>query len=270
MTAVRFENVRFRHPGGVEALRGVSLTVAAGERVAIIGQNGAGKTTLVRHLNGILQPSSGRVLVGERPTAGRSISELAASVGYLFQNPDEQLFASSVRIDVEFGPRNLGCTPAEATARADEALAAVGLSAQAQSHPLHLSLSERKRVALAGVLAMRTAVVVLDEPTTGQDARGADLVAAVVETLAASGRTVIAITHDMDFAAEHFDRLIVMAAGEVTADGRPADVFGEAQVLERAAVEPPQLFRLAQRLGWPQRPTGVQQFVDAFAARAPR
>lgn len=270
MTAVQFENVRFSYPGGVEALRGVSVTVEAGERVAIIGQNGAGKTTLVRHLNGILQPTSGRVLVGGRPTAGRSIAELAASVGFLFQNPDEQLFAPTVRTDVEFGPRNLGCTPAEATTRADEALAAVGLSDEAHSHPLHLSLGERKRVALAGVLAMRTPVVVLDEPTTGQDARGADLVAAVVDTLGAAGRTVIAVTHDMDFAAENFDRLIVLAAGDVLADGPPAEVFGAAAALERAAVEPPQLIRLAQRLGWPQRPTTVQLFVDAFAAQTGR
>lgn len=266
MTAVRFDGVRFSYPGGVEALRGVSLAVTPGERVAIVGQNGAGKTTLVRHLNGIHQPTAGVVTVGDRPTTGRPIAELAALVGYVFQNPDEQIFASTVLADVEFGPRNLGVTGAEVTARAVEALEQVGLAATAHTHPMHLSLSERKRVALAGVLAMRTDVVVLDEPTTGQDARGVELVAGVVESLAAAGRTVIAITHDMDVAAEHFERVVVMARGEVLADGPPAEVFGQDDVLAAAAVEAPQLMRLAGRLGWQRRPLTPEQFVDAWQA----
>lgn len=266
MTAIRFENVRFSYPSGVEALRGVTLAVDAGERVAIVGQNGAGKTTLVRHLNGIYQPSAGAVSVGGVPTAGRPIAELARQVGYVFQNPDEQIFAATVRADVEFGPRNLGVTGDEVTQRALAALDEVGLASVAESHPLQLSLSERKRVALAGVLAMRTEVVVLDEPTTGQDARGVELVAGVVGSLAASGRTVIAITHDMDFAAEQFDRVVVMARGEVLADGPPAEVFGLADVLAAAAVEAPQLVRLAGRLGWQRRPLTPAEFVDAWQA----
>ncbi len=263
--AVRFDDVRFRYPGGVEAVRGVSFAVARGERVAIVGQNGAGKTTLVRHLNGIFRPTEGVVHVGDTTTADKTIAQLAAQVGYVFQNPDEQLFARSVRVDVEFGPKNLGLPAAEVTARAEEALATVGLLAEADAHPHHLSLSERKRVALAGVLAMRTPVVVLDEPTTGQDARGVEMIAGIVERLAAEGRTVIAITHDMDFCAEHFERVIVMAGGEVQADGDPREVFRQADVLERAAVEPPQLLRLAGSLGWAPRPLTVEEFVDAYA-----
>ncbi len=266
--AVRFESVHFTYPSGVAALKGVSLAVGAGERVAIVGENGAGKTTLVRHLNGIFRPTSGAVYVDGGTTADRSIAQLAAHVGYVFQNPDEQLFARTVQADVEFGPRNLGLAPAEATARAAEALETVQLTAEAQAHPHHLSLSERKRVALAGVLAMRTPVVVLDEPTTGQDARGVAMVAGVVEALAAAGRTVVAITHDMDFCAEHFDRVVVMADGEVVADGDPRAVFAEAAALERAAIEPPQLFRLAAHLGWPVRPLTPQEFVDTFGAGA--
>lgn len=265
MTAsVRFEEVHFTYPSGVAALRGVSFGVEPGERVAIVGQNGAGKTTLVRHLNGIFQPSSGRVLVGDQPTAGRSIAELARQVGYVFQNPDEQIFASTVRADVEFGPRNLGLPAAEITARATAALETVGLADQAGQHPLHLSLSERKRVALAGVLAMGTGIVVLDEPTTGQDARGVAMIAGVVESLAVQGRTLLAISHDMDFCAEHFDRVVVMAQGRVLADGDPRAVFGESDALRQAAVEPPQLFRLADRLGWRRRPLRAEEFVDAF------
>ncbi|MFT3860804.1 energy-coupling factor ABC transporter ATP-binding protein [Micropruina sp.] len=264
---MRFEGVRFRYGSGVEAVRGVSLGVETGERVAIVGQNGAGKSTLVRHLNGICQPSAGTVFVADVPTTGRPIAELAASVGYVFQNPDEQLFASTVAADVEFGPRNLGCSPELARSRALAALETVGLASEAASHPLHLSLSERKRVALAAVLAMHTPVVVLDEPTTGQDARGIAMVAGVVWSLANAGRTVIAITHDMDFAAENFDRVVVMADGQVLADGAPAAVFGDPEVLAQAAVEPPQLVRLAARLGWSGRPLTVEQFVDEFADR---
>lgn len=266
MTAVRFDGVRFSYPSGVEALRGVTLAVDAGERVAIVGQNGAGKTTLVRHLNGIHQPSAGVVTVGGTATTGRPIADLARQVGYVFQNPDEQIFAATVRADVEFGPRNLRVTGDEVTQRALAALEEVGLASVAEAHPLQLSLSERKRAALAGVLAMRTDVVVLDEPTTGQDARGVELVAGVVRSLVASGRTVIAITHDMDFAAEQFDRVVVMARGEVLADGLPAEVFGLGDVLAAAAVEAPQLVRLAGRLGWQRRPLTPEQFVDAWQA----
>lgn len=262
--SVRFEGVHFTYPSGVEALRGVSFGVEPGERVAIVGQNGAGKTTLVRHLNGIFQPGAGTVYVGDEPTTGRSIAELARRVGYVFQNPDEQIFASTVRGDVEFGPRNLGYPADEVSERATLALETVGLADESDSHPLHLSLSERKRVALAGVLAMGTEIVVLDEPTTGQDARGVDMIAGVVEELAAQGRTLIAISHDMDFCAEHFDRVVVMAQGLVQADGDPRGVFCQLDALERAAVEAPQLLRLATRLGWGRRPLRAAEFVDAF------
>jgi energy-coupling factor transport system ATP-binding protein len=264
-SAVQFEDVHFCYPTGVAAIRGVSLMIAEGERVAIVGENGAGKTTLVRHLNGIFQPTAGTVIVRGVPTTGRTIAELAARVGYVFQHPDEQIFASTVLRDVEFGPRNLGVSPAEASARALVALATVHLADQGGVHPLHLSLSERKRVALAGVLAMRTPIVVLDEPTTGQDARGVDMIAGVVAALAAEGRTIIAITHDMDFCVEHFDRVIVMAAGQVVADGSPREAFGDAAALATAAIEAPQLFRLAARLGWAARPLTPGDFVDVAA-----
>lgn len=262
---VRFEGVRFRYPSGVEALRGIDLTIAAGERVAIIGQNGAGKTTLVRHLNRIFVPTAGVVQVGGTTTAKRTIAEMAALVGYVFQNPDEQIFARTVVGDVAFGPLNLGFDQAKARERAMEALERVGLADQAEVHPHQLSLSERKRVALAGVLAMRTPVLVLDEPTTGQDARGVSMIAQVVRDVAAQGRTVIAITHDMDFCVENFDRVIVMTGGEVTADGPPEEVFAQRHVIDAAAVEPPQLMRLAQRLGWDRHPATAGEFADLFA-----
>lgn len=265
---VRFDDVNFSYPSGVHAVKGVSIDIPAGQRVAIVGQNGAGKTTLVRHLNGIFTPTSGTVTVGDTDTAakGQTIATLSAHVGYVFQNPDEQLFARTVRDDVAFGPRNLGVEPDRIDEHVTRALERVGLTAEADTHPHHLSLSERKRVALAAVLAMNTPVVVLDEPTTGQDQRGVALIARIIHDLSAEGRTVIAITHDMDFCVENFDRVIAMALGEVLADGTPEDVFSQADVLETARVEAPQLMRLADALGWSARPRTVETFVDRLGA----
>lgn len=264
---IEFDHVGFTYPSGVEALRGVSLTIPTGERLGIVGQNGAGKTTLVRHLNAIFLPTSGSVRVGDWETKSRQIAELSARVGYVFQNPDEQLFARTVRADVAFGPKNLGFDEDRAAALVESALARTGLSAEAETHPHHLSLSERKRVAIAAVLAMDTPIVVLDEPTTGQDERGVRLVAALTRQLADEGRTVVAITHDMDFCAENFERVVVMAHGQVHADGSPGDVFSRQDALERAAVEAPQIMRLARDLGWKSHPLTVDAFVSELARR---
>ncbi|MCR2783886.1 MULTISPECIES: ABC transporter ATP-binding protein [unclassified Microbacterium] len=263
---IRFVDVRYTYPNGAEALRGVNLDVRAGERVAIVGQNGAGKTTLARHLNRIFVPTSGTVHVGDWTTEPRTIAQMAERVGYVFQNPDEQIFARTVIADVSFGPRNLGLEEDAARERAMTALETVGLAETADVHPHQLALSERKRVALAGVLAMQTPVLVLDEPTTGQDARGIAMVARVVREVSEQGRTVIAITHDMDFCVEHFDRVIVMTQGQVRADGAPEDVFTQREIVEAARVEPPQLMRLASHLGWRAQPRTVDAFVDAAAS----
>lgn len=263
---VNFQDVYFTYPSGVEAIRGVTLDVSTGELLAIVGQNGAGKTTLVRQLNGIFQPSRGSVRVGDWTTTGHSIAELSARVGYVFQNPDEQLFARKVIDDVAFGPRNLGFGQGRIDTLVALALEQTGLTAEAETHPHHLSLSERKRVALAAVLAMDTPVVVLDEPTTGQDERGVRMIASIVEKLQSEGRTVIAITHDMDFCAENFERVVVMAQGEVLADDEPAVVFAQDEVLATARVEAPQLSRLASALGWVSRPLTIETFVDSLPA----
>jgi len=263
---LRFQDVRFTYPSGVDAIKGVSLEVPGGQRLAIVGQNGAGKTTLVRLLNGIFQPTSGVVQVGDWDTTGHSIAQLSARVGYVFQNPDEQLFARKVIDDVAFGPKNLGFDDDRAEALVAAALEQTGLTSEAETHPHHLSLSERKRVALAAVLAMDTPVVVLDEPTTGQDEHGVRMIAAIVAKLQAEGRTVIAITHDMDFCAENFDRVVAMAQGEILADDLPEAVFGMDTILDTARVEAPQLARLAHALGWTTRPLTIDSFVDSLPA----
>ena len=258
---ISVRGLHYVYPSGVRALDGIDLEVEMGSRLGIVGQNGAGKTTLVRHFNGIFQPTEGEVEIGDWSTTGRDIADLAARVGYVFQNPDEQLFARTVAGDVSFGPRNLGFSPERVAELVEKSLERVGLAGAADTHPYHLSLSERKRVALASVLAMDTPIVVLDEPTTGQDARGVVTIQKIVEELTEEGRTVIAITHDMDFCAEVFDRVVVMARGRIVADGHPNTVFRETEVLADAHVEPPQLTRLGEALGWVETITDVDGFV---------
>ena len=243
--------------GDVRALDGVDLRIGPGERVALVGQNGSGKTTLVRHLNGLLRPTAGSVTVDGADAAKLTVAQLAARVGLTFQDPDRQIFAGSVRAEVEFGPRNLGRSGAELAAARDAALEAVGLRGQERTNPYDLGGSRRKLLAIASVLAMRTPVLVLDEPTTGQDARGVERVRAIVEGVAAEGRSVIAISHDMRFVAEAFERVIVMRAGRVIVDGTPSEVFGRPswEALESTYLEPTLAAVVGDRLGLGSTPT---------------
>lgn len=251
MIPLALEQVTFTYPSGVTALRDISLTIAPGESVALIGQNGSGKTTLARHLNGLLQPSGGRVVIGDWDTRQYTVAKLAARVGYVFQHPEHQIFKRSVQDEVAFGPRNLGFEPTRVAQVVEMALQATQLSAVTERHPHDLLPALRKRVALASVLAMETPIVVLDEPTTGQDAQGVRVIGEIVERLRAAGRTVIVIGHDLDFCADHCPRLIALGGGRVLLDGPRETVFARTDVLEQTAVEPPQLVRLARRLTLP-------------------
>jgi energy-coupling factor transport system ATP-binding protein len=264
---LRLEDVSFTYPSGVTALEHVSLTVREGEAVALVGENGAGKTTLAKHLNGLLRPTHGGVWVGDQDTRRQSVARLARSVAFVFQNPDEQLFERTVRAEVGFGPRNFGAGPAEIEARVQSALSRLELQDFADRHPYDLHLSQRKRVAMAAALAMNTPILVFDEPTIGQDAGGVALVGGLVESLKAEGRTLVAITHDVDFCAEHFERVVVMADGRLLADGPAGEVLAQGGLLAEAAVEQPQLVRLAAALGWRETPLTVEAFVDLLAAR---
>ncbi len=265
---VAIEDLVHRYPTGIEAVRGVSLTIEPGSTVAILGQNGSGKTTLAKHVNGLLRPASGRVLIDGEPTAGQTVARLAATVGFVFQNPDDQLFERSVEREVAFGPRNLGIPAAEIAALVAASLAAVGLSDERATNPYDLDLSRRKLVALAGVLAMNPAVLVLDEPTTGQDAGGIERVAGVIASMRAAGRSVVAITHDMEFAAASFERIVVMREGVVVADGPPGTVFAPANVdlLASTGLTPPPAARIAARLGLAMVPPDAASLLQALRA----
>jgi energy-coupling factor transport system ATP-binding protein len=266
--ALAVEGLVHVYPGGTRALDGVDLAIAPGETVAIVGQNGSGKSTLVRHFNGLLRPTEGRVLVDGRDAAGVRVAHLAATVGLAFQDPDRQIFARTVKTEVAFGARNLGRTGAELDAAVAAALAATGLEAQAATNPYDLGYSRRKLLALASILAMETPVVVLDEPTTGQDARGVERVERIVADLAAAGRTVVAISHDMRFVAEAFGRVVVMREGRIVLDGAPDEVFAEAAwpTLASTFLEPPLAARVGARLGLGATPTD-ERLVEALAAQ---
>jgi energy-coupling factor transport system ATP-binding protein len=262
------EDVRFAYPDGTQALDGVSLELTPAVATAIIGQNGSGKSTLVRQLNGLLRPTSGRVTIDGSDIAKRHVADLARSVGLAFQDPDRQIFARSVRTEDAFGPRNLGMRGAELDAAIDEALVATGLDGEGDTNPYDIGYSRRKLLALASILAMRTPVVVLDEPTTGQDAGGVARVEAIVRDVAAAGRVVVAISHDMRFVAETFERVIVMRAGRIVLDGSPAEVFAEPAwpTLASTFLEPPLVARVGARLGLGSTPTEAALLA---ALRAP-
>jgi energy-coupling factor transport system ATP-binding protein len=261
--------VTYTYPSGVRALDGVDLTIATGECVAIIGQNGSGKTTLVRHFNGLLRPAEGTVTVDRWDTRYRPVALLAHDIALAFQDPDRQIFGGSVDAEVAFGARNLGLRGAALESAIVAALETVGLSAERKTNPYDLGYSRRKLLTIASVLAMQTPVVVLDEPTTGQDARGVRIIESIVASLASEGRTVVAVSHDMRFVAETFERVVVMRDGSVVADGPPAEVFAQPswETLRSTNLQPTYAAVAGARLGLGSTPTD-QSVAEAFLARS--
>jgi energy-coupling factor transport system ATP-binding protein len=250
VTDIALEEVVYQYPGAVRALDGVSLRIGAGEAVAIVGQNGSGKTTLARHLNGLLRPTAGRVLVGGHDAAGFTVAALSRQVGLVFQEPDRQIFSGSVQREVEFGPRNLGIRGAVLAAATADALAAVGLTGEETTNPYDLGAARRKLLAIASVLAMRTPAMVLDEPTTGQDGTGIGRIQDLVQQVASESRTVIAVSHDLRFVAETFPRVVVLRAGRVVLDASPTEAFAarNSDLLRSTGLEPPPAAMLADQL----------------------
>ncbi len=243
--AIRIEGLGCRL-GEREVLQGLNLTVQAGERIGLVGANGSGKTTLVKHLNGLLRPQRGRVWVMGRETKGVPVAELAHRVGIVFQNPNDQFFRSSVREEIEVGPRRLDVYHQDWCRFIYELLSLEPLLARS---PYQLSDGEKKRVAFASILAARPPVIILDEPTTGQDGRFRDALGRILGELRGWGNTVILVTHDLDFAEAHTDRWIVLAGGRVIADGRPHEVMADDGVMAAASLAPTEGFRLARAMG---------------------
>src|ERR671911_1668019 len=259
-----FEDVHYDYPTGVTAIRGVSLSLDEG-CVCIVGQNGAGKTTFAKHLNGLLRPTRGRVLVRGKDTREYRVAELAREVGLAFQNPDDQLFRSTVEEEVRFGPDNVGASPEEAGRLIGSAIALMELEAVREKKPHDLGVPERKRVATASVIAMNTPVVVLDEPTGGQDAEGIDLLGQLVGQLVRQGKLVIVVTHDVKFAARQADRVIALQQGRVLLDDDPRTVFSREEALARTHVEPPAVTQVGKLLGLDETLLTPEEFLAVFA-----
>ena len=234
--ALSVSGLRFTYPDGQVALDGVDFHIHPGERVALLGRNGAGKTTLVLHLNGILQPRQGTVTVGGVTVDAETLPEVRRRTGIVFQDPDDQLFMTSVREDVAFGPANLGLRGDELTNRVDRALAAVGMADVADRPPHHLSYGQRRRVAVATVLAMEPEILVLDEPASNLDPAGRHELAAILTSL---DMTMLMVTHDLPYAMELCPRSLIMDDGRIVADGATAALFADDDLMRRHRLELP-------------------------------
>ncbi len=246
---VAFDSARHSYEGGFEALGGVTLSIKAGDFVCLLGRNGSGKTTLAKHINGLLKPSSGSVAVKGVDNAGRDPGELGREVGFVFQDPDHQIFAATVQEEVAFAPRNFGVEKDEIERRVAAALELTGLSDHRESDPFVLTKGMRQRVALASVLSSEPEIIVFDEPTTGLDYPAQRAVMDLLHKLNQSGKTVIVITHALWVAAEYARRLVVMDRGAVVGDGPAREIMSDAGLMEKAGLRVPDITRLGLELG---------------------
>jgi len=246
--AISVRNLRHVYEGGIEALRGINLDIALGEYLALVGGNGSGKTTLAKHFNGLLRPTSGKVSVMGKPADAVSVAELSRVVGYSFQNPDHQLFCSTVEEEIEFGPRNLNFPEARIKERVRYAAETLELEEVLQKPPASLDLGVRRRVSIASVIAMDPRVLILDEPTTGLDADEAKGLMGIVSCLNREGRAVVLITHEMKLVSEHANRVVVMLDGRVMLDSDARGTFSDLELLRRCNLLPPPITYLAHKL----------------------
>lgn len=245
---IEARNLWYKYPNGALALRGINLTIKSGEYVAILGENGAGKTTLVKHFNGLLKPSKGEVLVNGKSTKALSVAELSKIVGLVFQNPDHQLFAESVKAEVWFALKNFGYNAKDAEERVKRVLAMLNLEKYENVPPFSLSGGERKRLALASVLSYDPEVLILDEPTIGQDYAQKVKLAELLKRLQSEGKTVIIVTHDVEFVVDYVPKTIVMSGGRIAAIGKTEEVLTDEEVLAKASLAPPIIYTAAQHL----------------------
>jgi energy-coupling factor transport system ATP-binding protein len=246
---VDVRGLEYTYGEGIEALKGIDLQIREGEFVAIVGENGSGKTTLIKHFNGLLVPTRGEVRVEGVEVRETDMLQLAQRIGFVFQNPDHQIFAERVVDEVSFGPRNLGF-PEEAIAETvDRALEAVDLLDSTEADPFSLTKAERQRVAVASVLAATTKVIVLDEPTTGMDYRESIRMMELIRELNEKGHTIIMVTHTLWIVSRYAHRVIVMKDGRIMRDGKTREILSDPAGLKEACLKPPQMAAFGARLG---------------------
>jgi energy-coupling factor transport system ATP-binding protein len=261
---ISIENVSFKYPSGLLALNDIELNIRGGDFVAIMGENGAGKTTLAKHLNGLLKPSRGRILVDDEDTRHVSVAHLARKVGLVFQNPDHLLFSETVKDEVAFGLRNFGYSPEVVDKQVERTIEALGLSEYKDTSPFLLSGGERKRVALASILASEPDYLILDEPTIGQDYQQKERLRNFILQLYSQGKAVVMITHDVEFVAESNPKVVLLSKGRIVAQGPADSILSKDELINRASLVKPQMSLLFSQLAKYGLPRDV---VDVHRAR---
>jgi len=260
---ISVEDVTYVYPNGVEALSCVSIKIQPGEFVALMGENGAGKTTLAKHINGLLKPKEGRVIVDGMDTRKTSVAALSRKVGFVFQNPDDQFFAETVKDEIGFALKNFGFDESTIEKRVQWAVKFMALDDYVSQSPFLLSGGEKKRLALASVLSWSPDVLILDEPTIGQDYLQKEKLMQLILQLNAQGRTVIIASHDVEFVAECRPRVVLMSRGRIVDDGKADRVLSDTETLQKCSVIPPQITQLMHRLEDPRLPGNVLDVGEA-------
>lgn len=260
MNTIEIKGLHFSYTEKEEILKGLDLTIDQ-RSTAIIGQNGAGKTTFVKLLKGLLRPTRGSILFNGRDLKDMTVAQLAGDIGLVFQNPNDQIFKNTVLDEVMFGPLQIGMSKEEARESALKALSMVGLEGIGKMNPYDLGLSDRKMISIAAIVAMKTQVVIFDEPTIAQDYMGKERIKSIMRELSSQGRIVISILHDMDFVAETFERVIVFAKGSILLDGDARTVFAGREALEQAYLEQPNTTRLCRQLGYEEIFLTPEEFI---------
>lgn len=260
MTSITVKSLSFYYKKEDPILTDISLTFDQ-RTTAIIGQNGAGKTTLVKLLKGLLKPASGEIWINDQDTRVVSVAKLAGYIGLVFQNPNDQIFKSKVIDEVMFGPLNVGQPKEEAITNSMNALLMVGMEDKKDDHPYDLSLSERKLISIASIIAMNTDIVIFDEPTIAQDYAGKETIKRVIHDLQKKGKWVITIIHDMDFVAETFERTIVLANGKILLDGTTREIFLQKEVLVQAGLNLPHVTQLGYLLDKNKTVLTIDEFI---------
>mgnify|MGYP000856631215 CR=1 FL=1 len=262
---IKTENMSFHYPDGTSALRDINLEILEGERAAIIGSNGAGKSTLFSHFNGILRPTTGQIMInGEAASYKKEgLIKIRQTVGMVFQNPDDQLFSPTVEEDVAFGPMNLGLPDEEVEKRVEESLEAVGMNGSEKKAPYHLSGGQKKRVAIAGILAMKPDIMVLDEPTTGLDPHGVEQVMNILYNLNQDrNMSIIISSHDVEMVTEFATKIFVLHEGQIIHQGTPEDIFNNPETIKKARLKQPTAAALLHRLKANGMSVGVKLTVE--------
>jgi len=267
MAYIKLKGVSYKYPEGFLAVDNIDMEIEKGESVAIIGQNGAGKTTTVKMMNGLLKPMSGEVFIGDLNTKDYTTAQVSRKVGYVFQNPDDQIFHSSVYAEVEFGPKKMKIDEKRKEKLINYSLKWTGLKKHKYENPYNLPLSIRKFVTIASIIAMDVDVVILDEPTAGQDLVGTLLLSNILKELQRRGKTIITITHDMQFVVENFNRVIVMADKKIVKTGTPKEIFWDFEALDKAMLKQPYISSLCYKLGIEGDIVSKQEAIDAICKK---